>query len=384
MVQYRLLEITTTYESYLNDFYAKNENIDLLSYEELYSLLTEDGFAESDYIHHYLKEIGIESKVVFYNNIALQRKWKEELVDCDPFEILMKQIEDYKPDVIYISDVTIMTREKFLQIKNYSNSKKIKIVGFCFFLPAAQNVMNVVDLFDQIYTGAQYYVDLYDQKGINAKLLRHAFEPSVCERYDVGHRKNEVVFLGNVFLGKDVHSNRLDMLKALIDGGVPYSFYGGIYGNEAGWSVLRRIKNSVCPSKEQKTIRYVMDKGKQNQYPNIFGGEYYRTLSEYLICVNCHIAAIGQGAGNMRMFEATGMGACLLTDAKDENAAIFEVDKEIVTYSDMKEFQEKLNWLIENPNQASQIARAGQEKTFRVHSYKNKALVLNEYLQELF
>lgn len=244
--------------------------------------------------------------------------------------------------------------------------------------------MNVVDLFDQIYTGAQNYVEIYAQKGINVKLLRHAFEPSVYERYAAEYRKNEVVFLGNVFLGRDVHSNRLDMLKSLIDGGVPYSFYGGIYGNETDGSILRRIKDSVRPSKEKRIIRYIMDSDKWNQYPNIFGSEYYRTLSQYSVCVNCHIAAIGQGAGNMRMFEATGMGACLLTDAKDENAAIFEIDKEIVVYSDMREFQEKVRWLIENPNQAARIARAGQKKTFRVHSYKNKALILNEYLQELF
>lgn len=86
----------------------------------------------------------------------------------------------------------------------------------------------------------------------------------------------------------------------------------------------------------------------------------------------------------MRMFEATGMGACLLTDAKEENAMLFEVDKEIVTYSDMGEFQDKVKWLVENPAQAIKIAKAGQKKTLQVHSYRNKALKLNEYLQELF
>lgn len=86
----------------------------------------------------------------------------------------------------------------------------------------------------------------------------------------------------------------------------------------------------------------------------------------------------------MRMFEATGMRTCLLTDAREENAEIFEVDKEIVTYSTMEEFQDKVKWLTEHPEQAAQIAKAGQEKTFRVHSYKNKALALNESLQELF
>lgn len=384
MVQYRLLEITTTYEAYLNFFYEKNKNTDLLSYEELYSLFIEDCFAESDFIHRYMREMGIESKVVFYNNLKLQRKWKEEFADLEPFEIVMNQIKDYEPDVIYISDIAILSREQLLQIKNYADSKKAKLVGFYFFLLTDKNVMGVIDLFDQVYTGAQYYVDAYREKGINAKLLRHAFDFSIYEKCAGEYRKREVVFLGNVFLGRDIHSNRLDMLKALIDSGVPYSFYGEIYGGEDGGTVLRRIRNSICPSKEQRLLHLIRNGNRQNHYPNTFGIDYYRILAKQLICVNCHIAAIGQGAGNMRMFEATGMGACLLTDAKDENTALFEIDKEIVTYSNMEEFRDKIKWLMENPDQAAQIAKAGQEKTFRVHTYRNKALALNEHLQELF
>lgn len=384
MIQYRLLEIATTYDAYLDFFYEKNRNVDAFSYEELYSLFTEDCFAESDFIHRYLREIGIESKVVFYNNLKLQRKWKEEFADLEPFEIVVNQIRDYEPDVIYISDIAILSREQLLEIKNYAGSKKVKLVGFCFFLLTDKNVMGVIDLFDQVYTGAQHYVDAYREKCVDAKLLRHAFDSSVYERCASECRKKEVVFLGNVFLGKDVHSNRLDMLKALIDSGVPYSFYGGIYGAENNGSVLRRIKNIIYPSKEQRLLYLIKNGNRQNHYPNIFGIDYYRILSEKLICVNCHIAAIGQGAGNMRMFEATGMGTCLLTDAKDENAALFEIDKEIVTYSNMEEFRDKVKWLIENPDRAAQIAKAGQEKTFRVHSYRNKALTLNEHLQELF
>lgn len=384
MVQYRLLEITTTYGSYLDSFYEKNQDVDSLSYDELYSLFVEDGFAESDFVHRHLQEIGIESKVVFYNNLKLQRKWREEFANCEPFEIVMNQIKDYRPDVIYINDLTIFSRERLMEIKNYAGSQNVKLVGFYFFLLTDKKVTEVIDLFDQIYNGAQYYVDMYRKEGIDAKLLRHAFDSSIYKKIGEKSRKNEVVFLGNVFLGKDIHSNRIDMLKALIDCDVPYSFYGGIYGAEEGKSVLRRIKSRICPSKEQQIIRFITEKNRQNNYPNVFGLDYYRVLSEKLICLNRHISSVGRGAGNMRMYEATGMGACLLTDARDENVALFEIDKEIVTYSNMEELQDKVKWLMENPLKAREIGQAGQEKTFLAHSYKNKALKLNEYLQELF
>lgn len=383
MTQYRLLEISTAYGSYLKYFYDRNKNTDLLSYEELYSLFTEDCFAESDFIHRHLKDIGIESKIVFYNNLKLQRKWNDKFTDSDPYEIVMNQVKDYEPDVIYMSNLTLLSRDRLLGLKNYTNSKRVRLVGYCFFLLTDKNVMNIIDLFDQIYTGAQHYVDYYLKKGINAKLLRHAFETTVYDACNSGHRNKEVAFIGNVFLGKDVHSNRIEMLKALGDSGVPYVFYGEIYGNENNKTVLGRLRSRFIQSREQRNIRYITDKNRKNHYPNVYGKEYYKILSEKLICVNCHIAAVGQGAGNMRMFEATGMGTCLLTDSRDENASLFEIDKEIVTYSDMAEFRDKVRWLMENPDRARQIAKAGQEKTFRVHSYRNKALQLNEYLQEL-
>ncbi len=383
MIQYRLLEITTSYASYLNYFYDYYKNTELLSYEELYSLFTEDCFAESDFIHRHLKEIGIESKVVFYNNMNLQRKWKDEFANSDPYEIVINQVKDYEPDVIYISDMTVFTRDQLFEIKSYSNSKRVRLVGFCFFLLTDQNVMDSIRLYDQIYTGAQNYVDYYLKQGANAKLLRHAFESPVYDKCNSGCRKKEVVFMGNVFLGKDVHSNRIEMLKTLIESGVSYTFYGDIYGGEGSKTALGRLKDKVYQNRERRNIRYITDKNRQNHYPNVYGREYYKILSEKLVCVNCHIAAVGQGAGNMRMFEATGMGACLLTDSKDENAALFEIDKEIVTYSNMIEFRDKVKWLMDNPDKAQQIAKAGQEKTFRVHSYRNKALRLNEYLQEI-
>ena len=82
MAQYRLLEITTIYETYLSNFYDKNQNIDSLSYDELYSLLMEDCFAESDFIHRYLRQIGIESKVVFYNNLQVFLDMVPALLIC--------------------------------------------------------------------------------------------------------------------------------------------------------------------------------------------------------------------------------------------------------------------------------------------------------------
>ena len=58
MRQYKLLEISSQYDQYLRRFYNAHKDIETLSYEELFFMLVEDGFAESNFIHAQLKKLG--------------------------------------------------------------------------------------------------------------------------------------------------------------------------------------------------------------------------------------------------------------------------------------------------------------------------------------
>lgn len=115
----------------------------------------------------------------------------------------------------------------------------------------------------------------------------------------------------------------------------------------------------------------------------IFGIEYYSVLKQYVVCLNMHGARLDYGAGNMRMFEVTGIGGCLLTDHRSENSELFDVDREMVVYHSLEEMVEKLKWLLDNPKIAKDIALAGQKKTLEKYTYKHKAEQLNEYIQKI-
>jgi spore maturation protein CgeB len=84
----------------------------------------------------------------------------------------------------------------------------------------------------------------------------------------------------------------------------------------------------------------------------------------------------------MRLFEATGAGACLVTDAKSDHAEVFTPDSEVVTYASTAECIEKVRWLIEHPAAAREIARRGQERTFRDHTFAQRAVQLEGLLLE--
>lgn len=126
-----------------------------------------------------------------------------------------------------------------------------------------------------------------------------------------------------------------------------------------------------------------MSRIEKDRREGMFGIEYYSIINRYNICLNMHSSIVDTGAGNLRMYEATGIGSCLLTDCKDENSELFDVDNEIVVYQSLEDMVEKAKWLIENPNEARKIAIAGQKRTLKEHTYKNKAECLNDYIQKL-
>ena len=62
----------------------------------------------------------------------------------------------------------------------------------------------------------------------------------------------------------------------------------------------------------------------------------------------------------MRLYEATGVGSLLITDQKDNLGELFEVGKEVVAYSSIEEAAELIRYYLDHPDEASEIARAGQ------------------------
>ena len=366
MKQYKLLEITFQDDQYLRGFYNTHNNIDELSYNELFSMLANDSYGESDFIHPQLEKLGIESKVVFYNNRNLQDKWNQNHQDLSYFDILISQIKEYSPDIILNSAIAGFTKEETAIIKESLPTKDKKMVGFHFSTLDDRFKQNV-SFYDQIYTGSKSYVNMMRSCGIPAYLLRHTFEPEIIDKLSKSERKNEICFSGSICVGKSAHNNRLDMLDILRKFDVPYIFYGNIYDYKQADDKYAGIIKEVEKDKKE----------------GLFGINYYSALNQYNICLNLHSPIIGDGAGNMRMFEATGLGICLLTDHKSENAELFDVTNEIVVYDSFEDMVEKAKWLINNPNKARKIALAGQKRTLAEYTYKNKAEQMNEYIQML-
>jgi hypothetical protein len=101
----------------------------------------------------------------------------------------------------------------------------------------------------------------------------------------------------------------------------------------------------------------------------VWGMDMYRSLARSRITLNRHINVAENNANNMRLYEATGVGTMLLTDRKDNLHELFDIEREVVTYSSKEEAAELVRHYLDHPQEIERIARAGQARTLREHTY---------------
>jgi spore maturation protein CgeB len=83
----------------------------------------------------------------------------------------------------------------------------------------------------------------------------------------------------------------------------------------------------------------------------------------------------------MRLFEATGAGAMLITEAAPNLADYFEPGREVATYDGPADLMEKLRHYLEHDRERIAIATAGQQRTLRDHTYAQVMARLSEILE---
>ena len=118
-------------------------------------------------------------------------------------------------------------------------------------------------------------------------------------------------------------------------------------------------------------------------HPPVFGVDMYNVLRQSKITLNKHTDAAGSSVANMRLFEATGIGTCLLTDTGENMSDLFEEDREVVTYTSVDECIEKAEYLLEHDEVRRQIAEAGQRRTLKDHTMKNRCEQIDKIIQKM-
>ena len=104
-------------------------------------------------------------------------------------------------------------------------------------------------------------------------------------------------------------------------------------------------------------------------------------LKNTKILINKHIEDT-EYAGNMRLFEGTGLGCLLITDYKKDLEKLFNINKDIVIYASENQILEKINYYLNNNSIRISIAKSGYNKTKSYHNYLNRVNELDKFIKK--
>lgn len=361
-MKYSFLFIDSYYPKFLQGIYKKKSDLSKQSYTKQLSFLLSQHFGTSDFYSRNLKKAGHKANDIIANSKSLQFQWAKEndLEMKEPHflsrlqtlpllhrflgrpqwvqKIVLEQIKQVKPDVVYVQDLSILNPDTLTKVKEHSS---LLVGQIACPLPAKENLKS----FDLILTSFPHYVKRFRKMGIKSEYFKIAFESSVLKR--VGNRKR-------------IYDT---------------TFVGGISpSHKKGLSILNHLANKIKIDVWGYGKRFLPSSSNlfKSHHGEAWGLEMYKVLVQSKITINRHIDVSENYANNMRLYESTGMGAMLITDKKKNLKDLFKVGKEVVEYTDSKDLIKKIEYYLDHEDERAKIALAGQKRTLREHSYKNR------------
>lgn len=342
------LFLNTYYDGFINEHYRRNPGLENQTYLEQKASLQDECFGDSDFYSEGLKRLGWEADDLILNCRPLQNSWAVENGCRDAgLALAIEQIRRRRPSVIYLQNLGLATKEFISAIRPYAEL----IVG-----QIACPIPSETDLrgLDIIFSSFPHYVTRFREMGITAYYQPLAFDPRVLTKTGRSSRKHPVTFVGGISAAHDKGKETLEKIAAL----VPVDFWG--YGAD------------TLPADSPIRLRH---------HGETWGIDMFTVLTESRITLNRHIDVAENHANNMRLFEATGCGALLVTDYKDNLGELFEIGKEVVAYRSPEECAALIKYYQIHPEEADAIACAGQARTLRDHSYARRMEQTAEILE---
>lgn len=374
-----VLMLTKYYPQYLSYFYEKNPSVIDLPFEEHGNKIFDDHFAWPADLSRYMNQQGIQTEFIIANAEVLQKKWAEE----NNFrayskkgwekEIVMEQIKRFQPDVLWIDSIfdyfgdfvkkALHYCKKAITWVSCATPKNLDVSGFKILITSHPDMLkDLQHLFDDII------------------ITKPGFDPEILKKIGPVKKKNDVTFVGGI---TPAHAKRANILAYLIKNGVDLKVFGYIHEQpglglqnallSAAGHILKCqdfrkgidvLKHTFIQTDYQRNVEIIKS---VHQGP-IFGLDMYRTLAASRITINVHIDVAGDYSGNMRMFETTGIGTCLVTEYTKDIREMFEPDKEILTYKSKEELLDIIQKMLTQKEKIEQIAEDGQKRTLRSHT----------------
>ena len=137
------------------------------------------------------------------------------------------------------------------------------------------------------------------------------------------------------------------------------------------------LLNSSIHKNRTEIINHLIFRGIKVDTTHYWGVDYYNAIKDADVVLNVHGDAINEAA-NLRLFQTTGMGTCLLTDNLPGLEKLFNKGTEVVVFQNKNDCYDKIKYLEQYPVIRETIALAGQSRTLKEHTTKKRWEEWNE------
>lgn len=364
----RVLIVDTYYPEFVRQLYRDHPEKVTAPYHEQLQWLLRYHFGTGDSYSFHLRALGYDARDTIADIWPLQEQWAKEhhfKLRRPPWSLprflqsyadrvtlykaLLSQVTEFQPDILYLQNLSFCDPLFLRKLK-----RKVRLLVGQIACPLPPTAF--LKPYDLILTSFPHFVDRLRRMGIASEYFKIGFEERILKTVTQGpaEKKYEVVFIGGF---TKVHRDATAALEALATK-VPVDVWG--YG----------IDQLTANSPLRK--RY---------HGEAWGMDMYRIIRQAKICVNRHSAAAEHYANNMRLYETTGLGTCLITDAKENLSDFFAVGQEVVTYQSTHDLIDKVHYYLQHDSERERIANAGQQRTLRDHTYQQRMVELDHILQ---
>jgi spore maturation protein CgeB len=384
----KFLIANTDYSQFLNELYARQPGLSEQSFAEQLRIRYATRFGVADFYSRNLRAVGHEALDVYVNNIAMQRVWVKEFgamksqkraafdrlidrlwqetdrpiirharplmrswfgQDDEGCRILAAQVEQHRPDVFLNQAMDGIDSRWLKGIK----PRVRLLVG----QHAATSLPDHGDYscYDLVVSSFPPTVEFFQRKGIPAVLHRLGFDPEVLLPKAEQERSYPVTFVGSL---SAVHRSRIEWLEQLCV----------LVPELRIWGPGADLLDTASPLRGR-------------HMGVVWGNEMYDILLRSQITLNHH-GDVAPYANNCRLFEATGAGAMLLTDWKANLQDLFDVGREVAAYRTVEDCAQMIRHYLDHEDDRRTMARAGQTRTFRDHTYRIRMQELVEIVHK--
>jgi hypothetical protein len=399
------------YLPFFEEFF-ENSRLGELSYDDALGALRANGYLYPGTLHAGFAQRGSEILEFIPDFPSLQRLWaRQHGRDAEQVTALvLAQLYDAQPDIVYFhEELAALPRAARLRLREEIPGLRAVVA---FKGDPVTDCTEFGDL-DLVFCTYQAFRAAWERAGVRTHLLPHCYDPSVAPVGPTGDVP-PLVFVGTTGYGNVSHGPRYHGLARLLEEtGIE------IWGLEhpgANWKDhlrphltwgLRRLPVSVLSRRAgdagyvPRLFQAALDRRRGDVpgpwylherplahrfpggvHPAVYAEDYAALLAGAKIVVNLHTDHVGE-AGNMRCFEVTGAGACLLTDRADEMTHLFEPGVEIASFKTIDEAIAQTRRLLADEGLRAEIARRGQIRTLRDHTTEQRCGELHAVLEDL-